>query len=703
MTKKTKCPDCGSEDNLVEFDNGTSYCFTPQCKYNEGRNNQIRVTPKALNDRDIREATCAKYGVGFGEDGYLWAPYYRDGHIVAYKVRKPDKVFYWEGNASKATLFGLQACSGDRRLIIVEGELDALAAYQMTGYPAVSIRTASTAVADIKANLEFIESYEYVYVCTDMDVPGRKAAQQIMEVLRPGKGYLVNLPEGFKDACDMSSKKMGTEFKQALFAARPINVEGVIPDDALRAKALELFSNETKRRGVTTGFESLDYLLGGFRPGEVTLIVGGTGVGKTAIVRQLAVNLASQQLPVFFIPLEMNPEVVLLQMAEMVLRGNVFTSPEFSVQKIEQTILTLTEQVKFFDHFGTIDPIKLVNTIEYVCRTNDIKYVVLDHISAVVNGGEDERRGVDQAIAGLKSVALRLGLHILVVSHISRSKDDPDDNHPTLSKIRHSAGLAQYSDQVLGVQRARSGNQTEIKTLKVSRLWGQYGTAHLEWIDYCFQEKQTKGEKNAASVFGGEPNHGSCDDSNHIRTGEGLTDGLLTSNVDDIPPSLEGESGLYSNSVVRAVVNSPVNPVGGLDGVTVDDLDSIDFNTDEHTEILQIDETDSIEQNEQERSERRLRQRFGEGNLPSQREDVTQQGEGSIHSETSNVHPRLLDNFGEQGYHGGSEGTADRSRPSQVQGSEGQLPPDSGVLGKERSRTLFHLSEGGWTFESQEP
>jgi len=600
MSKKLQCPECGSEDNLVEFDNGTSYCFTPSCKYNHSLQNHIIVTPKPLSDRDIKESTCAKYGVGFGENGYLWAPYYRDGQLVAYKVRKPGKSFYWVGNSSKATLFGLQACSGDRRLIIVEGELDALAAYQMTGYPAVSLRTASTAVADVKANLEFIESYQHVYVCTDMDVPGRKAAQEIMEILKPGKGYLVNLPEGFKDACDMSAKGLGHEFKQSLFAARPINVEGVISDESLRTKALDLFSNETKRRGVSTLIPSLDYLLGGFRPGEVTLIVGGTGVGKTAVVRQLVVNLASQQLPVFFIPLEMTPEVVLLQMAEMVLHGNVFTNPEFSVQKIEQTIFRLTEHVKFFDHFGTIDPIKLTNTIEYVCRTHDIKYVVLDHISAVVNGGEDERRGVDQAIAGLKSVALRLGLHILVVSHISRSKDDPDDNHPTLAKIRHSAGLAQYSDQVLGVQRARSGNQTEIKTLKVSRLWGQHGTASLEWVDYHFQEKPNKGEKNAAHVFGGVPIPGVDDDSNNSSSSEEIDDGLLTSNLDDRSSSLEGQFGLHSNSIVRAVVDSAIDAASGLDGwvtvdtVAIDGIDSIDSTGYDEVPVLRIGDNHDI-------------------------------------------------------------------------------------------------------------
>jgi replicative DNA helicase/5S rRNA maturation endonuclease (ribonuclease M5) len=1059
MSQKTKCPECGSEDNLVHFDNGTSFCFTPACKYNDGRGSRVTLNPIPMAPRGITEATCAKYGVGIGPDGNLWAPYYKDGHVAAYKVRKPGKEFFWEGASKQATLFGLQACSGNRRIIIVEGELDALAAFDMSGYPAVSIRNASTAAADVKANLEFLETYEYVYVATDMDTAGRAAGQAIMELLRPGKGYLVTLPEGFKDACEMAGKGLGYEFKQCLYAARPVNIAGVISDEDIRSKALELFSNETKRRGVSTLFPSLDYLLGGFRPGEVTLVAGGTGVGKllctstpvptptgwttmgdlkpgdhvfgrdgvpkkvlftsavdltpesylisfddgtsikackdhqwlvrfkpqnkervvttdklltttgrrpniplpaavqypeqdlpmepyslgvwlgdgskrggrlalgdpelvecfglhwrheggceymvyglvptlrttgvlnnkhipdvyfigsvdqrlsllqglmdtdgtvgkhgqctfdntnpslafgvlelvrslggkasitdrvgkyrnkagevveckqcyrvnftvpfhvfrlerkraaqkveglrptqfyktvvsvepvapepmccisvedelylvgheylvthnTAIVRQLAVNLAAQKLPVFFIPLEMNPEVVALQMVEMVLQGNVFTSPEFSVQKIDEAVFSLTQYVKFFDHFGTIDPIKLINTIEYVCRVHDIKYVVLDHISAVVNGGEDERRGVDQCIAGLKSVALRLGLHILVVSHISRSKDDPDDNHPTLSKIRHSAGLAQYSDQVLGVQRARSDNKTEIKTLKVSRLWGQYGSAHLEWVDYHFQEATKKGGKNdtyrscAADDFldsiivGSGSTHLGSEQPELSTEEEGEEiDGPDRGDDEPLLLGLGSEPRPDSDTGIRGLLDSVVYAVSGLDGV-INDIGSIDFGSVDSVKVLpvedcddyslifgshiadsvdysrseavQLDEEDSIQQEEQERSTGRLRLESREGDFSGEREHPPQQGEGTIH-QTSELHSGLHVSVTTQGADDRSEGSLDRERPLQVQGSEGQLHDDSRKLGDGRSRTGFRLSEGGWAFEPQEP
>jgi twinkle protein len=742
MSQKTKCPECGSEDNLVHFDNGTSFCFTPACKYNDGRGSRVTLNPIPMAPRGITEATCAKYGVGIGPDGNLWAPYYKDGHVAAYKVRKPGKEFFWEGASKQATLFGLQACSGNRRIIIVEGELDALAAFDMSGYPAVSIRNASTATADVKANLEFLETYEYVYVATDMDTAGRAAGQAIMELLRPGKGYLVTLPEGFKDACEMAGKGLGYEFKQCLYAAQPVNIAGVISDEDIRSKALELFSNETKRRGVSTLFPSLDYLLGGFRPGEVTLVAGGTGVGKTAIVRQLAVNLAAQKLPVFFIPLEMNPEVVALQMVEMMLHGNVFTSPEFSVQKIDETVFSLTQYVKFFDHFGTIDPIKLINTIEYVCRVHDIKYVVLDHISAVVNGGEDERRGVDQCIAGLKSVALRLGLHILVVSHISRSKDDPDDNHPTLSKIRHSAGLAQYSDQVLGVQRARSDNKTEIKTLKVSRLWGQYGSAHLEWVDYHFQEATKKGGKNdtyrncAADDFldsiivGSGSTHLGSEQPELSTEEEGEEiDGPDRGDDEPLLLGLGSEPRPDSDTDIRGLLDSVVYAVSGLDGV-INAIGSIDFGSVDSVKVLpvedcddyslifgshiadsvdysrseavQLDEEDSIQQEEQERPTGRLRQYSGEDRLSGEREHPPQQGEGTIH-QTSELHAGLHVSVTTQGADDRGEGSLDRERPLQVQGSEGQLHDDSRTLGDGRSRTGFRLSEGGWAFEPQEP
>ncbi len=90
-------------------------------------------------------------------------PYTDDsGREIAYKVRVvPDKLFRSQGNIKDALLFGQSMWNkGGKYVTIVEGELDALAAYQMMGskYPVVSIKNgAQSAVKDCQAQYEWLE------------------------------------------------------------------------------------------------------------------------------------------------------------------------------------------------------------------------------------------------------------------------------------------------------------------------------------------------------------------------------------------------------------------------------------------------------------------------------------------------------------------------------------------------------------------
>ena len=160
------CPYCGSKDNVGEYEDHY-HCFSPNCgktwykneeekeldkMYNKLEGERI-VEPKTVElpgtinsipDRRITAETCKKFGVhvtatnqGITEHFY---PYYdKNGYLVAYKRREvAGKRFSWtvaEGAAAKdCVLFGMQAFpKGGRFVTITEGEMDAMACYQMFG------------------------------------------------------------------------------------------------------------------------------------------------------------------------------------------------------------------------------------------------------------------------------------------------------------------------------------------------------------------------------------------------------------------------------------------------------------------------------------------------------------------------------------------------------------------------------------------
>jgi RecA-family ATPase len=132
--------------------------------------------------------------------------------------------------------------------------------------------------------------------------------------------------------------------------------------------------------------------------------------------------------------------------------------------------------------FGAMEHKKLISTVEFYCRCFGVKLVVLDHLHAAITGSTDDGyKSIDYIMSELKRVALQYNCCVLVISHVSRSKDDKDDTQVSLSRIRGSSGIAHYSDFVMGLSRPRDTQQAVITTMKAHRIFGVYGTAILEY------------------------------------------------------------------------------------------------------------------------------------------------------------------------------------------------------------------------------
>ena len=122
------------------------------------------------------------------------------------KVRSHDKNFFINGNWKDAQFYGQHLFSkGGKFVTIVEGEFDAMAAYQMLGskYPVVSVRNGATSAAkDIRKQYEWFDSFDNIVICFDGDEAGQKAASQVAEIFG-GKAKVFKHLDGMKDACDI--------------------------------------------------------------------------------------------------------------------------------------------------------------------------------------------------------------------------------------------------------------------------------------------------------------------------------------------------------------------------------------------------------------------------------------------------------------------------------------------------------------------
>jgi twinkle protein len=168
------CESCGSSDANSLYTDGHQHCFSCGTTVQNGDAvHEPRTKSKterklisgefiALTKRNISEETCKKFGYQAGEykDGKVQiAPYYSSsGELVAQKVRFPDKNFTVLGDISKAGLFGANLWSSGKKIVVTEGEIDALSVSQVQNnkWPVVSVPNgAQGAKKSLQRNLEY--------------------------------------------------------------------------------------------------------------------------------------------------------------------------------------------------------------------------------------------------------------------------------------------------------------------------------------------------------------------------------------------------------------------------------------------------------------------------------------------------------------------------------------------------------------------
>ena len=156
---------------------------------------------------------------------------------------------------------------------ITEGELDALAAYQMMGskYPVVSIKNgAQSAVRDCQAQYEWLDSFETIVLAFDADEVGSEAAAKVAELFG-SKVRIMKMQQGFKDACDYLKESKSADFVKQWWAAEKYVPDGIIDG----ADLLDLVMQPLPKAQAHYPYLGLNQMTGGIRQQEMVVVTAG--------------------------------------------------------------------------------------------------------------------------------------------------------------------------------------------------------------------------------------------------------------------------------------------------------------------------------------------------------------------------------------------------------------------------------------------
>lgn len=519
------CPDCGSSDALSEYTDHT-FCFACS-KYTdipEGSNANLHMASSTVHSSGDNSNSASTGGsglkqipdIGFkplrgitaetmqryktwtvGNDQFY--PYFRkssngtDYAHVANKIRTLDKKgFLVQGQLNSSALFGqnLFPAGSAKSITLVEGELDAMSAYQMQGskWPVVSVKGASSAEKDVTDNFEYLNSFENIVICFDADkphkkpngdvwYPGQEAALRVAALFPLGKVRIITLEKG-KDANEYLQKGLSDDFKNEWFRAAVWTPAGI----KLAKDMWEEISAAKNYETRPYPWEGLNAFTYGIRLSELVLLTADTGVGKTSILKEIEHHILTttkdeaEPPGIGILHLEEPNGDTLLGLMSITANKPLHIPDVRSEVDNEELrkyydATCNTDRIVIWDHFGSNEIDGVLATVRHM-RNLGCKYIFLDHLSIVVSDQSgDERKQLDEISTKLKTLCMELNICVVAVIHINRK-----------GEVRGSAGVEQLSNMVFKIYRDKEDkdewrrNVTKIVVGK-NRFCGKTGPA----------------------------------------------------------------------------------------------------------------------------------------------------------------------------------------------------------------------------------
>lgn len=264
--------------------------------------------------------------------------------------------------------------------------------------------------------------------------------------------------QGYSDTCERSAQEIASYGIQVLtgIVSESAGTE-YIDFDHMMFSTFEEITNPDKRPMITTGWNSLDVVLGGIAPGEELLIGARPSMGKSTAMRQMALRMAQRGVPVGYISREETSSKIMrnlfaaeCEIENKRIRGGNLTEGEIkiiaeSMNKNAGLPLYLTER------HGTIDEIRAIVGV-WIAK-HGIKCVFLDYLTLINTKGKDLYERASLASKGFKQMLKDFQIAGVVAVQLNREAPKRDDKRPTITDIRESGQIEQDADFILFLHR----------------------------------------------------------------------------------------------------------------------------------------------------------------------------------------------------------------------------------------------------------
>ncbi len=250
-----------------------------------------------------------------------------------------------------------------------------------------------------------------------------------------------------------------------LLASEEKNQSSIQPTELaaelISRKAEQLKNPFLNEKIYTTGFEAFDRNFKGFYPGELIVIGGRPGMGKTALMISLALNL-SLQTPLVYISMDIPSNILSNRILSSMtgiqpdhIRDNKLNEEELNL--IENSKAEILKRLLYINDTLFSNLMQMSDYIRDMATENNIKIFFLDYLQLLNNPrhrGTNREQEINDIMRELKGLCKELNITILLASQLSRNVEmRGGDKQPQLSDLRESGSIEQAADKVILIYR----------------------------------------------------------------------------------------------------------------------------------------------------------------------------------------------------------------------------------------------------------
>lgn len=468
-----------------------------------------------FSQRGIQEATVKKASIRMQSVYFpqleesisaIVFPYLEGGEVVNCKYRGlSQKVFRQEFDAKKI-LYGVDDII-EEELVIVEGEIDKLSCAEAGITWCVSVPDGAPPEGSAPSDKKFeylancgqvLENVKKIILAVDGDGPGKTLEQELARRLGQERCWRVVWPDGCKDANDVLVKHGPHTLNQCLSDAKPWPIDHVVYPGNMGDDLLAL-REQREARGLSTGWKGVDELYT-VMPGELTIVTGIPGHGKSEFIDALILNLAKQHGwgAAFCSPENLPVTRHLSKLLEKATGAPFYDKDRHA----RMTQLEMLDALEFLhQHIALIVPEESLTIQDLLSKAKGlvfqrgIRALILDPWNEFDHrraSGLSETEHVSSSLGLLRRFARNHGVHVWVVAHPAKLQKNMDDKYPVPRPydISGSAHWYNRADNCLSVWRDTADpekrNDVEIHVQKIRNKYvGTVGMATLTWNYVC--------------------------------------------------------------------------------------------------------------------------------------------------------------------------------------------------------------------------